>query len=790
MQDFEKLGAFYLGRSPGNPSAPPFLYDSKDLVTHAVCVGMTGSGKTGLCIDLLEEAAIDGVPALVIDPKGDIANLLLQFPQLRTEDFQPWVNEDDAKRQNLSIPEFAAQQAELWKQGLASWGQTPERIALLQRSAEFAIYTPGSDAGLPLSILKSFEAPPEALRDDREAYRDRISGTATAMLSLLGIDAEPMKSREHILLSNIFDAAWKNDQSLTLEDLVHQIQSPPITRVGVVDLEAFYPAKERFELAMSLNNLLASPGFDCWLQGEPLDISRLLYNPAGKPKVSILSIAHLSDTERMFVVTLVLNELLGWMRAQSGTTSLRAILYMDEIFGYFPPVANPPSKRPLLTLLKQARAFGLGIVLATQNPVDLDYKGLSNAGTWFIGRLQTERDKQRLLEGLEGASNEGGGQFDRAAMEQTLAGLGKRVFLMNNVHEDQPVLFESRWALSYLRGPMTRSQIRAMMQGSKATQPANTAPAKPNLATTVAARIALPPDIPQRFIPLRAAEATVEYHPMLLALAQIRYLDPKQKIDYMQDAVYLTPIKDDTIPVEWEESSKHDLDANELETEPVPGAQFAALPSIAAKAKSYPGWQKDLVTWIYGHQQLELFCDSATKQCSQPEETQAQFRARVQQSGRELRDAAVDKLRQKYQPKLTTLQDRALRAQQAVQREKEQSQGQILSTVVGVGVDVLGAFFGRKKITTAAASAIKSAGRIRKDTGDVGRAEETLSAIEAERKAVNDQLQAEIQTIQAQFPTPDTALETTVVKPKKANINIRLLTLAWAPYANGQAAWE
>ncbi|MCA9086899.1 MAG: ATP-binding protein, partial [Planctomycetaceae bacterium] len=209
---------------------------------------------------------------------------------------------------------------------------------------------------------------------------------------------------------------------------------PPFDRIGVIGLENFYPQADRFQLAMLLNNLLASPGFSSWMEGESLDIQKMLYSPDGKPRFTILSIAHLSEAERMFFVTIFLNEVVSWMRAQSGTSSLRAILYMDEVFGYFPPTANPPSKTPMLTLLKQARAFGLGVVLATQNPVDLDYKGLSNAGTWFIGRLQTERDKARVLDGLEGASAAAGHAFDRRQMEVILSGLGSRVFLLNNVH--------------------------------------------------------------------------------------------------------------------------------------------------------------------------------------------------------------------------------------------------------------------------------------------------------------------------------------------------------------------
>ena len=576
QQDIEKLGAFYLGRvydtSARQTSSDAVLYDSKDLVTHAVCVGMTGSGKTGLCIDLLEEAAIDGIPALVIDPKGDIGNLLLQFPELRAEDFKPWVNEEDANREGVTVDAYAAAQAELWRTGLEKWGQSGQRIQRLQSSAEFAIYTPGSNAGIPISLLKSFAAPDAAVADDRELLRDRISGAATALLSLMGIAAEPMKSREHILLSNIFDNAWKNGEDLTIESLIHAIQSPAVTRIGVLDLEAFYPAKDRFELAMSLNNLLASPGFRVLARRRA----------AGHRQASLHTRGKASDRCAVHCASQRIGaDVLRYAHAQrgaeldarqSGTTSLRAILYMDEIFGYFPPTANPPSKRPLLTLLKQARAFGVGVVLATQNPVDLDYKGLANAGTWFIGRLQTERDKQRLIEGLEGAASEGSQKFDRQKTEEILAGLGKRVFLMNNVHEDAPIALESRWALSYLRGPLTRAQIKTLMSSRKVAPAVAATPApapKPRAAATQ--RTILPPEVSQRFIPARASKNGIVYQPLILGAAQVRYLDTKAKIDYVEDVLLAAPVRDDSMPVEWEECFELKVDANDLENEPMEG---------------------------------------------------------------------------------------------------------------------------------------------------------------------------------------------------------------------------
>ncbi|NOR14463.1 MAG: DUF87 domain-containing protein, partial [Candidatus Aminicenantes bacterium] len=396
MQDYEKLGAFYLGRlfdlENGRTQEELLLYDSKDLTTHAVCVGMTGSGKTGLGVGLLEEAAIDGVPALVIDPKGDMGNLMLTFPEMKAADFAPWIDPDAAARKGITAAEFAKKTAGAWKKGIGEWGQDPSRIQKFKDSAEVTIFTPGSTAGIPISILRSLTAPPTSLLDDSDALRDRVQTAVSGLLALLGIEADPIQSREHILISNILYQAWLESRDLDLTSLINEIQGPPLIKVGVFDLDSFFPQKERLELAMRLNNLLASPGFSVWMQGEPLEIGRLLYTPQGKPRISILSIAHLSDSERMFFVTVFLNEVIAWMRAQPGTGSLRALLYMDEIFGYFPPTAAPPSKAPMLTLLKQARAYGLGVVLATQNPVDLDYKGLANAGTWFIGRLQTERD--------------------------------------------------------------------------------------------------------------------------------------------------------------------------------------------------------------------------------------------------------------------------------------------------------------------------------------------------------------------------------------------------------------
>jgi len=795
-EDFEKLGVFYMGRpyDLATKQAKPgwLLYDSKDLVTHAVCVGMTGSGKTGLCLALLEEAAIDNIPAIIIDPKGGLGNLMLTFPSLKGEDFQPWINEDDARKKGLSPADYAKGQAELWTKGLAGWQQDGARIQRLRDAADVVIYTPGSNAGLPVSILKSFSAPSADVLNDAELLRERISTTVTSLLGLLGIEADPIQSREHILLSTILDQTWKKEEDLDLASLIQAIQSPPVSKIGVMDVDSFFPSKDRFALAMKLNNLLAAPGFQAWLEGEALDIQSIMYTPQGKPRLAIFSIAHLNDAERMFFVTLLLSQMVGWMRAQSGTTSLRALLYMDEIFGYFPPVSNPPSKLPLMTLLKQARAFGLGVVLATQNPVDLDYKGLANTGTWFIGRLQTERDKARVLEGLEGASTSAGKKFDRGRMEQTLAGLGNRIFLMNNVHEDEPVVFETRWCLSYLRGPLTRTQIKTLMDPVRAAHASTgtSAPtAKPTKSAKGGARPMLPPDVPQYFVPLRGSKpegSELVYAPMLLGSSQIRFSDSKSGVDTTQDMTVLAPIADGPVTVDWDKTTVAELAVADLEQSPADGAQFLSLPGSASKAKSYGDWNKDFGGWLFRTQKVEVFKSPSTKEASKPGESERDFRVRLQQAGRECRDKGAEELRQKYASKITTLQDRIRRAELAKEKQQAESRSSQMQAAISVGASILGAFMGRKTISATnigrATTAIRSAGRVMKESKDVGAAEENVSALQQQLADLEAQFKSECDSLAASTDPLNEKLETISIKPTKANIAVKLVALAWTPH--------
>ncbi|HKZ72854.1 MAG TPA: hypothetical protein VJ011_02250, partial [Steroidobacteraceae bacterium] len=752
MQDYEKLGVFYLGRELDGTAAEtanPILYDSKDLTTHAVCVGMTGSGKTGLCLALLEEAGLDGIPAICIDPKGDLGNLLLAFPNLASADFLPWVDPAEAQRKGASVDEYAAQTAANWKQGLADSGQPVDRVQRFRDAVDIAIYTPGSESGLPLSVLRSFAAPPPGELADATALRDRVSAVVSGLLGLLGRDADPLQSREHILLATILGESWRAGRSLDMPGLIAAVQKPSFDKVGAFDLETFLPAKERLELAMAINTLLASPGFSAWMTGEPLDAQRLLFTPEGKPRIAIVSIAHLSDAERMFVVTLLLNEIVAWMRRQSGTSSLRAILYMDEIFGYFPPTANPPSKVPMLTLLKQARAFGLGCVLATQNPVDLDYKGLSNAGTWFIGRLQTERDKMRVLDGLESALA-GAGSFDRPALEKLMAGLAQRVFLMRNVHDDAPVLFRSRWALSYLRGPLTGLEIARLMGPQKSeARRGHDAPTATIQASSDTAfpRPSVPGDVTEYFVPATPGPEAVTYRPMVFGAAKLHFVDAKLGLDDWQTLGFLAPLAEGDREPLWSEAQSGTGLRAKLEGEPASSASFAPAPGAILRSASYAAWGKSLAAHLYQHARAEVLVCDALQQTSAPGESEGDFRARLALKAREQRDAAVEELRRKYAPRLASLEDREHRAVERTERERSQLSHQKLHTALSVGASVLGALFGRRRLSATnvnrAASAARAATRIGRESDDVARADESLESVRRRRGELQVQLDAD-----------------------------------------------
>ncbi|MEM6640179.1 MAG: DUF87 domain-containing protein [Pseudomonadota bacterium] len=787
MTEFEKLGQFYLGARVDNDSQQvtddAVLYDARDLTTHAVIIGMTGSGKTGLGIGLLEEAAMDNVPVIAIDPKGDLGNMMLTFPKLDAPSFRPWVDAQAATTAGQSVDDYAKAQAALWRKGLKQWGQDGKRIEALRKKADFSIYTPGSSAGAPVSVLQRFSAPDQKVLDDADLYRDNVSATATGLLNLIGIDADPITSREHILIATILDHAWQAGRSLELGGLIAAIQTPPVARIGVLDVDSFFPAKERFALAMRLNNLLGAPGFDAWLAGEPLDTANLLYTDAGRPRVSIMSIAHLDDAQRMFFVTMLLADIIRWMRAQPGTGSLRAVIYMDEIFGYMPPTANPPSKKLLLTLLKQARAYGVGLVLSTQNPVDLDYKGLSNTGTWFIGRLQTERDKRRVMDGLEGAAD--GAAFDKARMERVLAGLGKRRFLLHNVHEKEDVVFNTRWVMSYLPGPLTRAQIRTLMADRVAGT--TSSDSKPQTLAKPLGAPVVEPGVAQYYAPVVSpGDGELVYVPRGFGAARLSYSNARYNVAAMQDKQMQVVFGEPPNVLDWAEAGNVDLSLDDLGTVPDDRAGFAELPGKATQARVFKVWEKQFKTYLRAQHPLEIFRSREFKLMAEVGESERDFRARLQIKASEARDVKVNALRAKYAKKVATLEERLRRANQTLEKEEQQASQKKMDSLMGAGSAILGVLLGRKKFSSTSANRVRRAvsgfSSSRKEQGDVARAKETVAAVAASIEAAASELQSEIDALEGKFDVSDDELQVIRIKASASESVVHTVGIVWLPH--------
>jgi len=810
----EKLGSFYLGAQydlkKSQITENVVNYDARDLTTHAVCFGMTGSGKTGLCVGLLEEAALDKVPAIIIDPKGDITNLMLQFPYLQPQDFKPWINPDDARRKGKTIDEYAQFTADLWRKGLGDWGIDSTRIKALQESADFKIFTPGSDAGIPISLLSSLAAPKLSFDDNSEIIIEQITGTVAALLELVGVDADPVRSREAILLATIFEYFWRKNQDLDLAELISSIQKPPVRKLGVFDIDTFYPEKDRFELAMAFNSLIASPNFQSWLNGQSLDVDGLLYNERGKPRHCIFYLAHLSERERMLFVTLLLEKVLIWVRGQTGTTSLRALLYFDEVFGFMPPVAEPPSKRPLITLLKQARAFGLGCILVTQNPVDIDYKGLTNTGTWFIGKLQTERDKKRVLDGLRGVASQTG--IDTNNYSDLISSLSSRVFLYHNVHENEPGVFYTRWVMSYLRGPLTRPQVKQLMANrKKLTTTFETATTQPSInikASIVEEGFSrspptLSPEIPQVFLPLEINENAVKqsltqkfgqnvsneriqlhYKPTIFGSGTVHFLNSRQSIDKQIEKSLIIEDFEGKSFINWKTSKQSQIRHTDLLNTKDQLAHkesfFELPPELANSPAEFKKLSKDLKDFLYYNSVLKLKMNDELEVVQHPEESDRDFQIRLLQRSREERDAEVDKLKQKYTKKLDKLEDKLSKLEFDLADDEAEYKARKQEELVGAGESVLSIFMGSRRTSTATTIArrrrltSKAKRKIDETKEDITRVKKDTTELEAELKKA-------VEKIVEKY---DKVTENIIVKefkPRRTDVRINLVALAWKP---------
>jgi ribosomal protein S11 len=826
----ETNGKFYLGRvfdlTSGKTTNQSLLYEPADLTTHSVVVGMTGSGKTGLCIDLLEEAALADIPALMIDPKGDMTNTLLHFPNLLPQDFQPWVNPDQARRAGQSLEQAAADAAQLWKQGLSDWGIDQGRLQALREAAQFAVFTPGSDAGIPINILVSLKAPTIDWENNKETLRERISDTVTALLGLVGrTNVDPVRSREHILLANIFENSWSQAKDLDLGELILQTQSPPFKKLGVFEIDTFFPEKERFELAMLLNNILAAPTFQVWLGGQPLDVPSLLYTPEGKIRHSVFYIAHLSDAERMFFVTLLYSAVETWMRSQTGTTSLRAIVYFDEIFGYLPPVANPPSKEPMLRMLKQSRAFGVGQVLVTQNPVDVDYKALSNAGTWMIGKLQSDQDKQRLLDGLESAM---AGSMNRAEYDRLISTLGKRIFLLHNVNAKGPALFQTRWAMNYLAGPLTRVQIPDLNQlaGALVTPLAQQA----NLSTTATINqprtglqspppitINAPPitlhgepavdysftrpnildGIAEYFLPnnLTFTEAFkaagrqypqeafsqgLVYKPVILAQASIRLYNLKYRLDEDIYKTVLVENPDRRGIVRWDNFLSSQIDPSLLDQAPDPQARFGPLDYPLNDIKVMKELEKDFTEWAYRTTQVMVRANESLKLYSGPKLSEAEFRTQCAQAARQQREVDLKKAAAPYETKLRALNDRLEREQRELKQDQAKLSSRKLEEGANIAETVAGLFgMSRKRAITTSFTKRRMTSQAK---SDVEESEQTIKDLQAQIKDIEAEKEAALQAVNDKWGELANQITEIPITPLKKDILVDFFGVAWMPY--------
>lgn len=767
---YEKAGLFYLGKDVDKNDFQPTeiltLFKNKNFTTHAAIIGMTGSGKTGLGIGILEEAAIDNIPAIVIDPKGDMGDMLLTDSTFNPEKFLSWVA-DDAKAKGEEPLEYATKIANMWKEGIESWGQDSERVAKFA-NVDKTIYTPGSSAGVGVDILSSLKKPESEIMEDTDSFSAYLSSTVSSLLALVDIEANPLESKEFILLSQIIAKAWQNGNDLGLDSLIGSIIKPSFSKIGVMPLESFYPQSERFKLANKFNSVIVSPSFLGWLSGESLDIQKLLFGENGKARIAIFSISHLNDSQKMFFVTLLLNKIVAWMRRQSGSNRLRALLYMDEIYGFFPPVKNPPSKEPMIALLKQARAYGLGVVLSTQNPVDLDYKGLSNIGTWFIGRLQTSQDIERVIDGLGGKIDS---SFNKKEIANLLANLQKRVFFLKSAHLDDIRLFNTRWVLSYLKGPLKKEEIATLMADKKQ----NIKPeviAKHDNNSDYVKNIIIDNSIIQRF------EADItgkkQYTPTIAASVKLHYNDMRKDIDETKEFNLVVDINNLTTSCNWEESEPLEEPLDSFAIKAPKDALFKQLPSFIVRDKGLKECKRNLKTYLYQNKKLEIYRCKRLRMASSVEDSYDDFVVKVEDVLRGKFEEELEKLKEKYKNRLDRLESQIQRAAMQVEKEKTDQ----TSSLINAGLSMLGALFGRKSVSKIG-TAVSKGSKVLKDRTDVTRAQAKLEELQEKYQELQDELQEKIDELDEKYSLDNYEIDTVYIKPKKSEIEINEISILW-----------
>jgi len=791
MVDMER-GQFYIGGdidpSSGDRTGGARLYDAHDLTTHGVIVGMTGSGKTGLGIILLEEALLSGIPALIIDPKGDMGNLLLNFPNFRLEDFRPWIDEGEAQRKGVTPDEFAAGTADLWKNGLAKWEIGSDRLTQLGTGAEFAIYTPGSGAGIPMNIVGSLAAPDLDWDTAAETGRDEIEGFVSSLLVLAGIEADPISSREHILLSNIIEKAWRAGMDLDLAQLIAQVQDPPIRKLGVFEVDTFFPPKDRTALAMRLNGLVASPSFSAWMDGPPVDIQSLLFSQDGKPRAAVVYLQHLGEKERQFIVTLLLSKMVTWLRRQPGTSDLRALIYMDEVFGFAPPTAEPPSKKPILTIFKQARAHGVGMVLSTQNPVDLDYKAMSNAGTWLIGRLQTERDKARILEALKSAS----GAVDVAQFDKLIGDLDKRQFVLHTTRSSEPAIMTTRWAMSYLRGPLTRDEVTRLTKDSPERAVRKTTPNGAASAAEVADDETVAAPKVAQAVPVYHLDAAApwcaalgavaggkRYQAGMVARVNLVYDDQYAKVNHREEweAVFF-PLETGFDP------ANHvavDYDSRDLRPGPPANGTFVLTDAPVDSAAFFKRAEADLKDWLYRNRKVEVFKNEYLKLYSRIGESAEEFAARCDEAADNAADADVATLHDRYKIKIDRVKDQLAAAERRARELETDTQSRRQQELVAGAGDLLSVFLGGKRRSRSLSGAASRRSQTVRTQERLRSAQDKLSDKAADLDDLEDDLSRDLMEITDRWNDAARDIQTVEIGLEKTDIAVDEMALVWIP---------
>lgn len=787
-----KKGQMYIGRD--SASDEPVLLKASSLTTHGVIFGMTGSGKTGLGVNVLEEALLNEIPTLILDPKGDMGNIMLNFPDSSPADLEPWMDAAKARRKGKTIAELAAKESADRQEELAAHDITPERIAQLRDNAEFSIYTPGSSIGIGINILGSLQAPRLDWATHAETIRDEIEGVVSSILVLADIKSDPVSGPEHILLSMIIETWWRQGKDLDLSTLVGQIPKPPFRKLGVFDLEMFFGEKDRMKLALQLNALLASPSMASWLEGEPLDIGKMLEGD-GKTPCAVIYMAHLSDTERQFVVTLLLSKVVTWMRSRPGTGELGALVYMDECFGYVPPTAEPPSKKPILTLLKQARAFGVGLVLVTQNPVDIDYKAMSNAGTWIVGRLQTENDKRRVLDGLRGGA---------ADLSERLSNLEKRQFLMYQAKKSTQVFLHRRHSMCYRFGPFTRAQVTSLMAPfkSKAAAAASTTDSV-NAAPTPAAHSAPAAENADTvaIAPAVAAGVEVSYLDPAADWASALPLDPTGSVYAPAAAVTVQLLFDDTRAgvnhtETWEavvfpldgmidvgDVAAVDHDDRDFSSEAPASARYEVGNTKLQNKTFWSSLQSDLRNHLVAQRRVEVFKCPPLKLYSRVGESEADFGGRCEAAAAVAADAKIARLRTTFGKRIDRLQDQISSADARVRELESDASSRTQSEVLSGLGDLVGGFLsGRLGSTTFSKAATRRAAtqkaKVRLET-----AEEKLDQKQQDLLELEEALETALGDIQDEHVAMAEARETLEIGLEKTDVRVAELKLVWVPVA-------